>query len=391
MGVMMRIIWSLFLLCLGSTAFGQTLQERASTQIETLGSITQFLNEEALDEVVIPFETATPFEASLGAGDLEDAVLATRIGDSTASQAFRATVDSATGRPDVTPSSDAIGLANLAVSVGADSVADLFTGESGSCSNAFDGPVMSGTHTCSAPLSRDFRTCRETRRVSVNREDQWRCSEEDPAYRKSCSREIAWRCTGTTGGDCLKQALRFSRPVTWNAAGNAVALDFAGSGTGACALREHEVQIDIEDIANITSLSVGDMTYQGVAQLRVNGQNLWTEGSGGGANLTVAARDCGKNCSVEGVYAGSTWIADCGEASQTRTANLELVGEFSQSAPGPNTSLALEPVNATSGVRSNQVTVTLITANTREVGPSLSVNVSGSCCSAFTADLGATC
>lgn len=387
----MRIFCLLILAFLGSTAFGQTLQDRAASQVETLESISKFLTEEALDEVVVPFETATPFEASLGAGDLEDAVLATRIGDSTASQAFRATVDSATGRPSIAPSSGAMGLANLAVSIGADSVADLFTGESGTCSNAFDGPVTSGTHSCSAPLTRDFRTCRETRRVSVNREDQWRCTEEDPTYRKSCAREITWRCTGTTGGDCLKQALRFSRPVTWNAAGNAVALDFAGSGTGACVLREHSVQIDIEDIASITSLSIGELSYQGVAQLRVNGQNLWTNGTSGGANLKIAARDCGKNCSVDAVYGGSTWIADCGEVSQTRTANLDLVAEFTQSAPGPSTSLALEPVTAVTGSRSTSVTVTLITANTRETGASLGFDVSGSCCSAFTADLGGTC
>lgn len=381
----------LLLLLLGTPAFGQNLHDRAEAQVETLGSISQFLTEDALDEVVIPFETATPFEASLGAGDLEDSVLATRIGDTTASQAFRATVDSATGRPEVAPSNGALGLANLAVSVGADSVAELFTGEGGSCSNAFDGPVTSGTHTCSAPLTRDFRTCRETRTVSVNREDQWRCTKEDPTYRKSCSQEITWRCTGTQGGACLKQALRFSRSVVWNAAGSAVALDFLGGGSGTCALREYSVQIDIEDIANITSLSVGEIRYQGVAQLRVNGRNLWSNGASGGANLKIAARDCGKNCSVDAVYAGSTWIADCGEGSQTRTANLDLIGEFAQSAPGPSTSLALEPVTAVTGSRSDQVTVTLITANRSEVGPSLSFNLSGSCCSAFTADLGATC
>ena len=381
----------LLLLAFGTPAFGQSLQERAQTQVDSLGSVSQFVSEEALEEVVIPFETATPFEASLGAGDLEDAVLATRAGDSTASQAFRATVDSAAGRPSITPSSGAMGLANLAVSVGADSVADLFTGESGSCSNAFDGPVTSGTHTCSAPLTRDFRPCRETRTVSVNREDQWSCTDEDPTYRKSCSRDITWRCTGTTGGACLEQALRFSRPVTWNEAGSAVALDFSGSGTGACALREHQVQIEIEDIATVTGLSVGEITYQGVAQLRVEGQNLWTNGASGGADLKIAARDCGKDCSVDAVYAGSTWIADCGEVSQTRTANLDLVPEFTQSAPGPSTSLALEPVTAVTGSRSTSVTVTLITANTRETGATLGFYVSGSCCSVFTADLGATC
>lgn len=391
MGLMTRCATCLLLLCLSTPAFAQSLQERAGTQVEALGSVTDLLTEENMGKTVVPFETATPFEASLGAGDIEDAVLATRVGDSTASQAFRATIDSATGRPDVVPSSGAMGLANLAVSVGADSVADLFTGENGSCTNAFDGPVTSGTHTCSAPLTRDFRTCRETRQVSVNREDAWRCSEEDPNYRKTCTRDITWRCTGTTGGECLKQAVRFSRAVSWNAAGSAVALDYAGSGTGACALREHSVQIDIEDIANVTSLSVGEISYQGVAQLRVGGQNLWTNGSSDGANLKIAERDCGKNCSVDAVYAGSTWISDCGEGSQTRAANLELIDEFSQSAPGPNTSLALEPVKAETGSRSNQISVTLITANTREVGPSLGFNVSGSCCSAFTADLEATC
>lgn len=381
----------IFLILLGSPAYGQSLQERATSLVESLGSISQFLTEDALGDVVIPFETATPFEASLGAGDLDDAVLATRIGDSTASQAFRATVDSATGRPDIAPSRDAIELANLAVSLGADAVADLFTGESGSCSNAFDGPVTSGTHTCSAPLTREFRTCRETRTVSVNREDQWSCTDEDPSYRKNCAREITWRCTGITGGDCLKQALRFSRTVSWNAEGTSAEISFDEGGAGTCALREHLVQIDIEDLASITSLSVGELSYQGVAQLRANGQNLWTNGANGGANLKIAARDCGKNCSVDAVYAGSTWIADCGEGSQTRTANLDLVGEFAQSAPGPSTSLALEPVTAVTGSRSDQVTVTLITANRSEVGPSLSFNLSGSCCSAFTADLGATC
>lgn len=381
----------LLFLCLSSPALGQTLQDRAASQIEALGPVTGVLTEDALEEVVLPYETDKPFEASLGSEDLEDAVLATRVGDSTASQAFRATVDTATGRPDVAPSDGALGLANLAVSLGADSVAGLFTGEGNACSNAFDGPITSGTHRCFTPLSRDFRTCREERRVTVSREDKWACTEETPEYRKTCTKPIEWRCTGATGGTCMQNAVRFTKPVGWNASGDTAEITFSGGGTGACALREEALQITLEDIASLTSLRLDTITYQGVAQVRVNGRNLWTQGTSGGANLTVKSRDCGKNCAVDAVYAGNTWIEDCGSTARSRAPGIELSTEFTQAAPGPNTPLEITPVRAQTGSLSNAVEITLITANRQETGPSLRFALRGSCCSEFTATLGDAC
>lgn len=381
----------LVLLVLGSPLHGQTLQDRAASQIETLGPVTSVLTNDALDEVVLPFETASPYEASLGAGDIDDAVLATRVGNSTASQAFQASVASATGRPDVAPSDGALGLANLAVSIGAESVAGLFKSEAGACTSDFDGPITSGTYTCLAPLSQDFRTCREERRVSVTRTDAWTCAEESPEYRKTCARDITWRCTGTTGNACLKEALQFTRAVTWNAAGDAAEITFAGSGTDACSIREHSLQVTVEDIANLTSLRLEEITYQGVAQLRVNGRNLWTQGASGGANLAVKSRDCGKNCAVDAVYAGSTWIEDCGSTARSRAPGIELSSEFTQIAPGPNTPLDAAPVRAQTGSVSNWVTITLITANTRETGSNLRFAPHGACCSEMTATLGDSC
>lgn len=379
------------LLVLGSPLHGQTLQDRAINQIETLRPVTSVLTTDTLEEVVLPFETASPYEASLGAGDLDAAVLATRVGNSTASQAFQASAASATGRPDVAPSEGALGLANLAVSIGAESVAGLFQSEAGTCTSDFDGPITSGSYTCSAPLSQDFRTCREERRVSVTRSDTWTCSEESPEYRKTCARDITWRCTGTTGNACLKEALQFTREVTWTDAGDAAEIAFAGSGTGACSLREHSLQIAVEDMANLSSLHLEEITYQGVAQLRVNGRNLWTHGTGSGSNLSVKSRDCGKNCAVDAVYAGTTWIEDCGATPRTTLPGIELGPEFTQIAPGPSTPLETVPVSAQSGALSNWVTVSLITANRQETGPSLRFAPRGSCCSEFTATLGDTC
>ena len=384
--------WAFFVfMLLGTPATSQSLQDRAGAKIDDLGPVSQFLTEDALEDVVVPFETDTPFEASLGAEDLGDAVIATRAGNTTASQAFRATVDSATGRPKVAPSSGAMGLANLAVSVGADAVAGLFTEENATCSTAFDGPIAAGTYGCSAPLTRDFRTCRETRRLSVNREDRWACSDETPEYRKTCARPIEWRCTGATGGTCLQNAVHFSRPVTWNASGNTAEIKFSGSDAGACALHEATLQITLEDIANLTSLRLDTITNQGVAQIRVNSRNVWTHGSSGGVNLTVESRDCGKNCAVDAVYAGSTWIEDCGSSAKSHTASIELSPEFSQADPGPNTPLETIPVRTQTGALSNTVEITLITANTQETDPSLRFALQGSCCSEFTASLGGSC
>jgi len=381
-----------FILSLIATPLSaQSVQDRAASQIDALGPIPQTLTQEALEEVVLPFETATPFEASLGAGDLGDAIIATRAGDSTASQAFRATVVGATGRPDVAPSSGALGLANLASSIGADAVAGMFSGDSGSCTSDFDGPIASGTYNCSAPLTQDFRYCREKRQVTVHRTDTWSCAEETPEYRKTCARNLTWHCTGTTGGTCLKEAVHFSRPVSWNASGERVETTFSGGGTGACSLREKTVQISVQDFAQITSLRLEDITYQGVAQLRVNGQNIWTQGTSGGSNLAVRSRDCGKNCAVDAVYAGNTWIEDCSATPNARTAGIELEPEFTQAAPGPNTPLEISPVRALTGSHSTQVAITLITANTQETGPTLRFAVSGSCCSEFTASLGDAC
>lgn len=379
------------LLLIATPLSAQSVQERAAAQIDALGAVTQTLTQGALEEVVLPFETATPFEASLDAGDLGDAIIATRAGDSTASQAFRATVDSASGRPDVTPSNGALGLANLAVSIGADSVAGMFSGDGGSCTSDFDGPIASGTYNCSAPLTQDFRYCREERQVTVHRTDRWSCSEETPEYRKTCARNLTWRCTGTTGGACLKEAVRFSRPVSWNASGNTVETTFSGGGTGDCSLREHTVHLSVQDFAEITSLRLEDIAYQGVAQLRVNGQNVWTQGASGGSNLAVRSRDCGKNCAVDAVYAGNAWIEDCSATHNTRTPGVELEPEFTQAAPGPNTTLEISPVRALTGSSSNQVNITLITANTQEAGPTLRFALHGSCCPEFTASLGDAC
>lgn len=376
---------------LATPVVGQTLQDRAARQIETLGSVTEILKQDTLDEVVLPFETDSPSEASLKPEDLEDAILATRVGQSTASQAFRATVDSATGRPDIAPSSGALGLANLAVSIGADSVAGMFSGESGACTSDFDGPISSGTYTCSAPLTRDFRYCREERQVSVTRTDEWSCSEETPEYRKTCARNVEWSCTGTTGGSCLKTAVLFSREVSWNASGDTVETTFSGGGTGACSLREKTIQISVQDFANVTSLRLEDITYQGVAQLRINGRNVWTQGASTGSNLAVKSRNCGKNCAVDAVYSGNTWIEDCGAAARSRAPGIELEPEFAQHSPGPNTSLDIDPVRALIASPSNQVDITLITANTQETGSTLRFAVGGSCCSEFTASLGDTC
>ena len=379
------------LLLIATPLSAQSVQDRAAVQIDALGPVTQTLTQEALEEVVLPFETATPFEASLGAGDMGDAIIATRAGDSTASQAFRATVDSATGRSDVTPSSGALGLANLAVSIGADSVAGMFGGDGGSCSSDFDGPIASGTYNCAAPLTQDFRYCREERRVTVSRTDTWSCSEETPQYRKTCARNLTWRCTGTTGGTCLKSAVLFSRPVSWNASGDRADISFSGGGTGACGLREKTVQLSVRDIAQIASLRLEDIAYQGVAQLRVNGQNIWTQGVSDGANLTVKSRDCGKNCAVDAIYAGNTWIEDCSATPNTRTPGIELEPELAQVAPGPNTSLESTPVRALTGSQSLPVQITLITANTQEAGPTLRFALRGSCCSEFIASLGDAC
>jgi hypothetical protein len=389
MGPMRHLAFILLLIATPLSA--QSVQDRAAAQIDALGPVTQTLTQEALEEVVLPFETATPFEASLGVGDLGDAIIATRAGDSTASQAFRTTVDSATGRPDVAPSNGALGLANLAVSMGADSVAGMFRGEGGACTSDFDGPIASGTYNCSAPLTQDFRYCREERQVTVSRTDTWSCSEETPEYRKTCARNLTWRCTGATGGACLKEAVHFSRPVSWTASGDRVETTFSGGGTGACNLREKTVQISVQDIAKITSLRLEDIAYQGVAQLRVNGQNVWTQGASGGSNLAVKSRDCGKNCAVDAVYAGNTWIEDCSATRNTRTPGIELEPEFTQATPGPNSPLESSPVRALTGSQSLPVTITLITANTQETGPTLRFALRGSCCSEFTASLGDAC
>lgn len=371
--------------------FAQSLQDRATSQIEALGPVTGVLTEDALEEVVLPYETDTPFEASLGAEDLEDAVLATRVGNSTASQAFRATVDSATGRPDVAPSDGAFGLANLAVSIGADSVAGLFAGEGTACTDAFDGPITSGTHHCSAPLSRDFRTCREERKVSVNREDIWACSEETPEYRKTCTRPIAWRCTGTTGGACLKSAVTFSRTTQWNASGTTAKIEFIPRGNGTCKIREKTTRISVLDYAELSSLELATLSYQGVAQIQVDGRNLWTQGGHSNADLVIRSRDCGKKCEVDAVYSGNTWIADCGDASHASQIDLELAHLLHQKAPGPNSALDQDPVRALTESKSNRVMLTLVTVNRNEEGPKLRFNVSGACCSEFTASLGDAC
>jgi len=378
-------------LLLTSTALAQNEQTRAETALTGVVGITEVITQDNMEGTVVPFETATPIESELTVEQFEDAQLAIQTGQGVDSRAFSSTVGSALNRPEITIDPNALSLADSAIDQSETVLGGMFSADGGTCDAIFQGDSFAGLKMCRAILSRQYESCSETREITLDREDTWACDVEEVLFRKQCETDLTWSCTGETGASCLTQAINISPTPIWNVAGDQAGPNYGPSDDGFCSLKTRTIYLEAADYVNFSQLELGQIEFNGVAQIRINGVNVWTYGTTDTGNLTVANRDCGKDCAIPAVYAGSTWIEDCTTTFRTSNPNEDIASYLIQPVLGLNTDLNQTPITVSTGAVSNQVRIDILTGNNSETGLNALLNVGGSCCSAFTAANGSTC
>jgi len=378
-------------LVLGNPLWAEGERDRAEGAMDVLGAVTDLLTKGVMEDTVTPFETATPPESSLTEPEFDDAELAIRTGSGVDGRAHSATVDSALNRPEVIIDPNTLDLADSAIEQADAVVGGLFTADGGTCEAIFDGGSYNGLRICQAILSRRLETCQEVRNISVDRDDTWSCDVEEPAYRKQCERNITWACTGSSGSICIKQAVNFSPAPVWAVVDEIADIRFGAINNGQCSLKTHTVFVQATDYVNLSFLNLSDLTFQGVAQIRVDGVNVWTYGTSVTGDLVLGDRDCGKKCSRRAVYAGATWIEDCGTATVISQPNADILTSLTVPTLGPSSDLNSLPVTVSTGALTNQVRIDIITGNDSEVSMDATFKMGGQCCSAISANLGDQC
>ncbi len=379
-------------LFLGSLGLAQVSErDRAQGAMDSLGAVTDILTQGIMEDTVVPFETATPPESTLTEPEFDDAQFAIQTGSGADSRMFSATVDSALNRPDVTIDPNSLDLADSAIEQSDAVVGGLFTADGGTCEAIFDGGSYNGIRICQAILSRRLETCQETRNISVDRDDTWSCDVEEPTYRKQCERNITWACTGSSGSSCIKSAVSFTPAPVWTVGDEIADISFGAINNGVCSLKTHTVFVQSRDYVNLSFLDLSDLTFQGVAQIRVDGVNVWTYGTAATGDLVLGDRDCGKRCSRRAVYAGSTWIEDCGTATVISQPNADILASLNVPVLGPPSDLNTLPVIVSTGAATNQVRIDIITGNDSETSMDTTFKMGGQCCSAISANLGDQC
>lgn len=376
---------------LTSTALAQDEQARAETALTGVVGITDVITQGNMEDTVTPFDTAEPVESELTPGQFEDALLAIQTGEGTDSRAYSSTLDSALNRPEVTIDPNALSLADAAIDQSETLLGSLFSADGGTCDAIFEGDSFAGQRICRAILSRQFESCSETREISLDRQDTWACDVEKPIYRNQCDKDLTWSCTGETGASCLAQAVNISPTPDWNISSDQAGLNYGPLDDGFCSLKTRTIYVEAADYANLSQFEMSQIEFDGVAQVRIDGVNVWTYGTTATGNLTVADRDCGKDCAVPAVYAGSTWIEDCTTTFRTSNPTADIAAYLVQPALGPSSDLNQLPISVSTGAMSNLVRIDILTGNNSETGLNALINVGGSCCSAFSATMGSTC
>jgi hypothetical protein len=383
---MMRVAPLFMALTFALPLGAQTAREQASDALSGVGSITNMLTNQNMEDTVIPFETASPDEAQLSSGEFDDRMFEIKTGESDAGRAYGATVDSALTRPVVDLGEDPLALADDAVAASEAVTSGLFEGDS--CETQFDGQTYSATRQCTRDLSDSYQSCPETRLVTVDRTDSWSCLEEEPLQTRVCNRDVSWSCNGLQGQACTTQALIISGAPVWNAARTQAQVVFPSSGGSSCQLRTSTFTIQAKDWLSFSNLTLDRVQFNGAAQVIVDGEIVWTSGQSSG-RLQVGTRDCGKRCSRQAAYAGGTWIEDCSATARDIGANVDFQSTFASLALGP--SIINAPNLELRTGQSKTVTVEVLRVNTQDAETSIGIEQQSSCCSSFLAEMGAQC
>lgn len=385
----------MLVLGLAAKASGQTAQERADEALRRTVPPTGLLTDPTMQDVVVPFETTNPEATSVNQFNMEDRAFDAQYQNTEEARAYGAMKDSVLVRPEVSLGNDPLSLADDAVEQASSVVGGLFSADEGSCAEIFEGGQYNGYQLCTRILARRKDVCAESRSVTVDREDQWRCTLEASSYNKRCQQPVSWSCSGITGYSCVRQAITYSHPVTWAAtSGNVAAtgtVSFPAKTGSVCTLHRDIFTITTKDQVSLTAFLVQNLKFSGVAQIRVNGVNLWTHGTTNSGDLTVGTRNCGKNCNVAAVYsADGTWIADCASAAQNVNLGANLLTAYTPPVAGPVVLTGTRPT-LTLG-KTGTLSVEILRANTADTGGAVAtISKQYACCSAMTASVGSSC
>lgn len=371
-----------------SWAYAQSDRDRAQSAIDALPGIESELTQGNMEATVRTFTTATPPETQLDHTEFQDEQNRIQYENSDTGNAFTAAKDSVIARPSIELPDDPLALADDAIDQADSVVGGLFSSSGGVCSQDFQGGRFQGTQFCRKLLSRTYENCTQDRIVTVDREDDWRCDTETNNYIKTCNVGVSWRCNGYTGQACKQRALLWSGySGSWiNSSTARVTLPARGGG---CVVKTDRFYVKRKDFLDNGALQFRTVHFNGRVQIRINGANVYTWG-GPNSNLNIRDRDCGKNCSVRAIYAGSTHLEDCTSARRSVTPALDLYRYLSVANPGPSTESGLS-IGISQGKESGWVTIDVVRANSAESAPLADIYSTGNCCSSFAASVGGSC
>jgi hypothetical protein len=367
----------------------QDWRAQAQQSLDTLGSVTDRITQDTMQATVTPFVTDAPPESQIAPHQIEDEVFNERVSDSVAARGLGAQVDSALTRPEIDLGDNPLALADAAIGASEAVAGGLFAPGGEFCGASLTVTPRDEVLSCTSVASEQYQTCRETRSITTDRDDHWACSTEDPAYKKRCSREVNWVCTGQTGAACSQAALGIPATGSWRAAASGFDVTGTVSTNGACTLQSDSFTVTATSALDLRRLIVDRVRFNGAAQIRVNGVNRWTYGTSAHGDLNIR-NNLSWIFGRPAVYAGNTRIAFCDSTARSVSPNIDLLA-VSSSGPAQGPSQILNHEVVLTGSANATWTIEVIRINRTETTVGMGVAVTGACCSAWSADTGGAC
>jgi hypothetical protein len=380
----------LFLISLVSAATAQSQRDRAEGALDSAIPIENIFNRSLMENTVKTFETDTPEESNLTAEEFDEEELLRQSENTPTANAFSNQKDSALGRPNIDIEDGALDLANNAIEQSDAIAGGLFSSNGGQCDSLFEGgSEFQGLQWCRKILSQDYKTCVQSREISVDRSDTWQCNVETADYLKTCNKSASYTCNGLTGNSCIQNAVNISgKSASWSGRVANVAIPKRGSNS--CSIKTDTFYVSYKNSLNLSSLRLSSFTFRGVAQIKINGTVAYAYGGHRG-NLSAGSRGCGKNCTQRVINASqSGFVSLCNASSRSASPNINLKPYVNVARPGTTTETSTSitlPANKTS----NRVRIDIIRGNTTDRASTTKISVSGSCCSSFNIGVTGSC
>ena len=400
-------LWLALLFCLASPISAQDTRTAAENALEAIGPVTDLLTTPNMEATVTPYETDAPPETGLTNNTLPDAITDVKSGSGADNGAWNASVNSVVERPDVAPADTALGLADTAVE-NAEGIAGRYfsASDTPNCTDQVSLLGQAGTQFCTAVLSPRTETCSETRRITVDRDDTWTCTEGAATYETACVRPVSWQCTGTSGGTCRKSRIAFSRAATWDSAGSTARVDF-GSAGASLFLNFQVERFTLKAGSGFTpgTVSISRIDWRSMGRLRINGVLVWPDYA---ANPVPGSATGTMN--PPGWGSAPTYTADWTQfglygntLAKSATVNFDLTNLLNVPKPGPSTDSG-NALKINTGTYGPNISIEVLSVVDSLNGWSwtnpgtpagipfgLTFSVTGNCCSEFTATAGASC